>query len=43
VRIWHHDPLSGAQVVDYDNMRNGRGADAAGSSVEEGSITAGAE
>jgi probable HAF family extracellular repeat protein len=43
MRIWHRDPQSGANVVDYDNMRNGVGADAAGSIVEEGSISAGTE
>jgi probable HAF family extracellular repeat protein len=43
VRIWHRDPQSGANVVDYDNMRNGVGADAAGSIVEEGAVSAEAE
>lgn len=43
MRIWHRDPQSGAHVVDYDNMRNRGGADAAGSIVEEGAVSAGAE
>ncbi|MGX4640366.1 PKD domain-containing protein [Massilia sp. SYSU DXS3249] len=43
VRIWHRDPRSGANVVDYDNMRNRVGADAAGSIVEEDGVSAGAE
>jgi hypothetical protein len=43
VRIWHRDPQSGANVVDYDNMRKGVGADAAGSIVDEGTVSAEAE
>jgi probable HAF family extracellular repeat protein len=43
VRIWHHDLQSGADVVDYDNMRKGFGADAVGSIMEEGTISAGTE
>lgn len=43
VRIWHRDPRSGARVVDYDNMRDGVGTDAAGSIVEGGAVSAAAE
>jgi probable HAF family extracellular repeat protein len=38
IRIWHYEPGSGAEVVDYDNQPDHSTAGAAGATVEDGRI-----
>jgi probable HAF family extracellular repeat protein len=39
LRIWHADPATGSDIVDYDNLGTGTGSDAAGHPIAEGAIT----
>jgi probable HAF family extracellular repeat protein len=41
MRVWHDGAAAGTQVVDYDNLRRGAGADEPGTRLLDGAISAG--